>query len=374
MIGWLLGWPELAVPGAAVTAIFVVGVVATLGGPVLTVSLTAAHRRVAVGGDPGVQVTVVSRARRWTRPHGLSLALGDPSGEGRGERSWPLPCGRLGPGVATVVPAAVPTSRRGLVRIGPVLTVRGDPLGLVARTWSWGQPLDIAVYPATVLVPVSSPGLARDIEGQPTGHPAEANVSFHALRPYQLGDDVRSVHWRSSARLGKLVVRQSEDNRRVRLALIVATDRAEYQHEHDFELAVSAYASIGLAQLNRSGDLAVIANGAMSLAARTGPGPLLDRAAMIRLGEGEAHSLAWAAAQSVRSVPSATLALLVTGTKLSERELGRIAAGLPPGESALALRCQVGAQLGLSRVGRLGLATVGSLADLPKALRGLGLR
>ena len=51
-----------------------------------------------------------------------------------------------------------------------------------------------------------------------------SDLAFHALREYQPGDDRRYVHWRSSAKHGRLLVRQFLDTRRSHLAVVVDTD------------------------------------------------------------------------------------------------------------------------------------------------------
>jgi uncharacterized protein (DUF58 family) len=351
-----------------VVAVFAVGALSSVGNPKFQVRLTAEHRRVAVGGDPGVRGGIPHAGRRRVGQRRLLVPVG------AGAVAVRLPA--LAPGASAEAPVAVSTRRRALLVVGPVKAVRGDPLGMVARTWSWGAPLQVVVYPETIPVPVGLPGMAKDIEGKPTGQPSETDVSFHALRDYEAGDDRRSIHWRSTARLGRLIVRQSEDTRRVQMALLVATSEREYARARDFELAASAYASMGLAQLAGSGELGVIAAGSVLPISKAGPGPLLDHAAAAALAadpSGE-RSLAAAAAKARGETPGATLAVMVTGTVLTDRELRRIAWFLPREASALAIRCQVGADISVSRIGRLGLATIGSLDQLPRALLRLGLQ
>jgi uncharacterized protein (DUF58 family) len=366
--GWWLGWPELAIPGAAALAVFAVGAASTFGNPKFGVELRAHHRRVPVGGDPRVEVAIVNLGQRRVGARRLVLPVGDST------RVIRAPA--LAPGASAVAAVAVPTSRRAVLTVGPAQAVRGDPFGMVARTWSWGNALQVVVYPETVPVPVAMPGMAKDIEGMPTGQPSESDISFHALRDYEPGDDMRAIHWQSTARLGHLVVRQSEDTRRIQMALLVSTAEREYTGPRDFELAASVYASAGLSQLTASGELAVISQGAVLPLAKAGPGPLLDHAAAARLvpdASGE-HSLAAAAGKSRREAPGATLAVMVTGSVLGDRELRRIAWFLPREASAVALRCRAGADVSVSRIGRLSLATVGAVDQLPRVLRRLGLR
>jgi L-aminopeptidase/D-esterase-like protein len=133
---------------------------------------------------------------------------------------------------------------------------------------------------------------------------------------------------------------------------------------------------MGLAQLAGSGELGVIAAGAVLPISKAGPGPLLDHAAgaVLESDPSGERSLAAAAAKARGEVPGATLAVMVTGTVLTDRELRRIAWFLPREASAIAVRCRQGADIAVSRVGRLGLATIGSLDHLPRALFRLGLQ
>ena len=55
-----------------------------------------------------------------------------------------------------------------------------------------------------------------------------SDLAFHALREYVPGDDLRHVHWRSSARAGELLVRQYHDTRRNHATVVVDADPAAY--------------------------------------------------------------------------------------------------------------------------------------------------
>src|SRR3546814_19904844 len=103
----------------------------------------------------------------------------------------------------------VPTRRRGVITIGPVASVRSDPLGLLRRTQRWADSADLHVHPVTVPLTNDSTGLIRDIEGVTPQEPSSSDVSFHALREYQPGDDRRATHWRTTARVGRLIARTS---------------------------------------------------------------------------------------------------------------------------------------------------------------------
>ncbi|MDR1441442.1 MAG: DUF58 domain-containing protein [Bifidobacteriaceae bacterium] len=408
-VGWWLGWPELAVPGGCATATFLAGSVSTLGRPRLAVALETDRQRVEAGGSLGVRLRIVNLGRRRVRPRGLMLPIG--------ARLVPVRVRALAPGREVLVDLTVPATARGLLRIGPPKAFRGDPFGLALRTWDWGAPSVVAVYPRTARVVVGAPGLIRDVEGRPTGQAAQTGLSFHALREYQPGDDIRSVHWRSSARLGQIMVRESEDIRRVRVVLIISAAREEYGGARDFELAVSVFASVGLSQLGESGDLAVMDGQVVLGPGQVARGRLLDQAAALVLGGPSSPStpsglsglsrsrgpaglsgpsgssgsgtLAGAAARARREAPSSNHAILVTGGRLAEDDLRRIAQYLPPDASVVALRCDTsweaaGVRSGRTvraggasrsvrvadtgRAGRAKWARIGRLEDLPQTM------
>ena len=102
--------------------------------------------------------------------------------------------------------------------------MRGDPLGLVRRTVRWTDVTELFVHPRTVSLESLGAGLLRDLEGETTQDLSMSDLAFHALREYQPGDDRRYIHWRSSAKAGRLLVRQFLDTRRSHLSVVVDTD------------------------------------------------------------------------------------------------------------------------------------------------------
>ena len=111
---------------------------------------------------------------------------------------------------------------------------RGRTLGLVRRVSTWDNPETLHVHPRTVRVPFEATGFQLDVEGVVTAKLSSSDVAFHALRDYEPGDDRRHVHWASSARLGRLVVRQFEETRRSHHLLVLDTRSGAWPRE-DFE-------------------------------------------------------------------------------------------------------------------------------------------
>jgi hypothetical protein len=93
-------------------------------------------------------------------------------------------------------------------------------------------------------------GLLRDLEGVSTDAVSQSDLAFHALREYVPGDDLRHVHWRSSAKAmaaaddSRLLVRQYLDTRRSHVTLVVDDNPAVWADASDFETAMSVAASI----------------------------------------------------------------------------------------------------------------------------------
>src|SRR5439155_1191309 len=106
----------------------------------------------------------------------------------------------------------LPTERRGVFALGPLEISRSDAFGLAATSTVAAPATQLTVYPH---IDVIAP-LPHTIGHDPyagTDHPnALGNLGedFYALRPYELGDDLRRVHWKSTARADELMIRQDE--------------------------------------------------------------------------------------------------------------------------------------------------------------------
>ncbi|BAS08086.1 conserved hypothetical protein [Arthrobacter sp. Hiyo4] len=122
----------------------------------------------------------------------------------------------------------------------------------------WTEPEDLFVHPKTVALAGSAAGFIRDLEGMPTTDLSSADVSFHALRDYVPGDDRRHIHWKTTARTNKLMVRQFEETRRAHLAISLSINTDEYASEQEFEMAISAAASIGRQAIREQRELDVL--------------------------------------------------------------------------------------------------------------------
>ncbi|MBE1532098.1 DUF58 domain-containing protein [Actinomadura algeriensis] len=115
----------------------------------------------------------------------------------------------------------VTPGRRGVLEAGPLTLVRTDPLGLVrAARRADDAPVRILVHPRHhELAPAPAAGAGgRDTAAAVT---RAADGAFAGLREHAPGDDVRRVHWRTSARRGRLMVREHADSPRPELTVLV---------------------------------------------------------------------------------------------------------------------------------------------------------
>jgi uncharacterized protein (DUF58 family) len=114
---------------------------------------------------------------------------------------------------------------RGHVRFRGVTLARLDPLGLVRALRRLPAPGGLVVLPRRYpLPPIALPGARRY---QPGGIALASSVGdseeFMSLREYRPGDPLKRIHWRSSARVGRPVVREYQDEFFVRHGLVLDT-------------------------------------------------------------------------------------------------------------------------------------------------------
>ena len=104
-------------------------------------------------------------------------------------------------------------TRRGVYQVGPVALTTTDPAGLFRFGRHAGEAAELVVYPAPVPVPEVRVGGDPTVGGrEPTRRPAQDGTDFHSVREYMPGDDLRRIHWKSTARLGVFNVLEFEQS------------------------------------------------------------------------------------------------------------------------------------------------------------------
>jgi uncharacterized protein (DUF58 family) len=213
------GLAFLAVDAVVLAAIIADLVLAASLGP-LEVS-RAGDAKVHLGQSGSIALSITNRGRRHLR--GLVRDGWRPSaGAAPARQQLSLPASRR----VTLRTTLTPT-RRGDIQAG-VVTIRSlGPLGLAARQRNLHAPWTVRVLPPFLSRKHLPAKLARlrELDGQHKSLIRGQGSEFDSLRPYVLGDDVRSIDWRSSARRADVLVRTWRPERDRRIVVVLDTGR-----------------------------------------------------------------------------------------------------------------------------------------------------
>lgn len=173
----------------------------------------------------------------------------------------------LAAGGTVTLRTRVDGARRGRHQLGPLRVVLRDPFRLVARRQDLDAAGEIVVLPQVVELPGGLPlGGAQATSGSGAPRPLATGEDRSTVREYVQGDDLRGVHWPSTAHRGKLMVRQAEAPQDPRA--VVVLDRRSGRHDPagapgSFETSVVAAAS-ALVHLDRRGRGVVLVDGPLT--------------------------------------------------------------------------------------------------------------
>lgn len=244
--GRLFGLVELFLLGAGLAVLVGLAVVRVLLTRLdLEVGRHLSPRRVHAGQQARVELVVTNRAARPTPV----LRLHDPVSGTQGATVLLAP---VDEGSTVRSAYRLPTDKRGLVTIGPLGVVVADPFGLAQVRADAAPRTELTVLPRVdeVLAPPLAGGDEPLAGVRQVALAASAGDDFAALREYVVGDDLRRVHWPSSARHDDLLVRQDEVHWQGRTTIVLDT-RARTHTTDSFETAVSAAASLVTASWKR---------------------------------------------------------------------------------------------------------------------------
>jgi len=227
----------VAVAGGLVIAVFGTGVASLIVNAAILAALAAdllfaasiAGLQVSRSGDTKIglgqtgttTLTLINSGHRRLR--GVVRDGWRPSAVAQPGRSRiDLPAGRRVTVTTTLTP-----SRRGDVAAGLVTIRSFGPLGLAGRQRSLAAPFTVRVLPAFLSRKHLPAKLARlrELDGQHRSMIRGQGSEFDSLRVYVLGDDVRSIDWRSSARRADIVVRTWRPERDRRIVIVLDTGR-----------------------------------------------------------------------------------------------------------------------------------------------------
>jgi uncharacterized protein (DUF58 family) len=241
-----LGLDDLARIGGLLTVLpLITAVVVTRGRHRLGLVRTVNPLRIAAGQSARVELALQNEGRA---PTGLLLL----------EEQVPYALGvrprfvvdRMGPRWHRTVSYVVRSDLRGRYDLGPMHVRVNDPFGLVEVDRTFRSSTSLVVTPP--VLPLPAVPLTGVWTGSGDNRPrdfAGGSAEDVTVREYRRGDDLRRVHWRSSAHAGELMVRREEQPWQSRATLFL--DNRSFAHRgtgpaSSFEQAVTAAASIAV--------------------------------------------------------------------------------------------------------------------------------
>ncbi|MER6083189.1 DUF58 domain-containing protein [Streptomyces sp. NPDC001833] len=163
---------------------------------------------------------------------------------------------RVEPGGRREVSYRVRSDLRGRYPLGPLQLRLTDPFGMCELTRSFSTFDTLTVIPKVEpLPPIRLSGEAKGYGDGRQRSLALAGEDDVIPRGYRYGDDLRRVHWRSTARYGELMVRREEQPQRARCTVLLDTRGGAYEGagpDSAFEWAVSGAASVLVHMLERN--------------------------------------------------------------------------------------------------------------------------
>ena len=375
-IGWLLlviglgtgvvaqvaQWRELAVLSVACLVLLVLALPFLLGRTSVAVDLRLQPERVAAGESVAAGVAVTNRASSRLVPTTLEVPVGSAIHR--------YGISSLAPGATHEESFTIRTERRGVIPVGPAMTRRGDPVGVFSRDVVWTPVREVLVRPHLVPMESLGAGLLRDLEGVSTDAVSQSDLAFHALREYVPGDDLRHIHWRSSAKVmastgeSALLVRQYLDTRRSHATIVVDDRLASWGDPEDFETAMAVAASIAVRAVLDEFDVSFVCGSHAS----SGSDGHLALDAVCRADFGP-RGVVESGRQASMLAPDTSLAFFVGGSATEFTDLLRAAAAFPPEVRRFALVVEPDGTSRVTETGGLPVLHLAAKEDLGGLLR-----
>lgn len=235
----------------------------------LDVTLAARVRRVdgvplaTVGQETEIEAHVRNRTPLPVGAFSLELVMADGFGPDR-----TLPLDGLPAGAEAAAGLVVVPTRRGMSGVAEVRLRLAGPFGLVARTRTTRHRLDVAVaVPDQRLRVTGAPRSSAQQSESPHLQKGTSTLDFHT-REYVPGDDIRHIHWASTARTGQMMVRERA-HEETPLAVVLLDTLGADPEGHGADIAVTAAAAVALHHLERDADVVLWSGGLRVLASGT---------------------------------------------------------------------------------------------------------
>jgi uncharacterized protein (DUF58 family) len=234
-LGFWLQWIPLYVIGIGLLLLVALAVVIVVRPSPLSIDRVIQPARVPKGSPAIAVLTFANRGRRTV---GVTVA-NQPFGDAQVRTVIP----KLRRGERGLRTYRLPTRQRGIFDVGPVEVTRQDSFEIFRTSHRYGDVERIWVYPRLLAFRALPTGQMRHLEGPSSDTSPQGNITFHRLRDYVVGDDLRLVHWRSSARTGRLVVKHNVDTSQPYTVVLLDQRPSRYTAE-SFESAVDVAASV----------------------------------------------------------------------------------------------------------------------------------
>jgi uncharacterized protein (DUF58 family) len=152
--------------------------------------------------------------------------------------------------------------RRGEYGLGPFEVGVSDLFGLMVSRRDVGEPSRILVYPGYSVMEMTGGERVSEALGVKTTNKRGTSSDFLRIRQYEPGDEVKIIHWKSSAKLDRLMVRELE-REETRSVTVILDCRDEWSGTGSagFESGVRAAASVAVSALRDNIDAELILNG-----------------------------------------------------------------------------------------------------------------
>ncbi|GAB2678240.1 DUF58 domain-containing protein [Kribbella swartbergensis] len=261
-LGEIAGYAVFRALGGIGLGALIAAMVLTVRQPQVTVQRMLSPDRVERGRPALATLRVRNEGTRWQ----ASFAAHDSAGDERQE----VRIRRLGPGSEATYRYELPTSKRGKVAVGPLTLERRDPLGLARNSKATGEAATLWVHPKRHPTKTVVAGRPRHHHvGRTADDSLRGSADLRDVRPYVVGDEVRHLHWKATARTGQLMVRDFADPDQPRLTVLLDT-RREPLSAATFEEATEVAASILFAASTAGHRCRLVTTAGADLAARGG--------------------------------------------------------------------------------------------------------
>lgn len=355
--GARLGWREFLYAGVFCLVVGLMALLFTLGRPRYAVRLSLDKPHVVVGQSAGGLVEVVNESSRRSLPSRIDVPVDAATAV------FSIPW--LGSHKAFNAEFDIPTDRRSVIAVGPAQSIQGDPFGLAGRSAVWTEALELYVHPKTVSLPGRQAGFIHDLEGHASSKLTNSDMSFHALREYVPGDDRRHVHWKSSARVGNLMVRQFEETRQSRVCVAIDVAEASYATQDEFELAISVGASVVLQSFREGNPLALVTTAEL-IPALSAMRTLDEMCRIESVSVGGPVDLVEVV---LDNEAAASVVVWITGGRISQRTMYKVSSRFDADIRVVAIRVDEQTPLSVRTIGNVSYVQVADLAELPRGMR-----